>query len=124
MDCKSIYSGKMYSKGITLFILFWSLLTFSNNSAGSVAFQYSPSFQTEWVSHKRKHFTTPTLIRKAIIKTSASIGEYLLQIFTFNRLLAVKLAKLSLTHLSNPRISRLFVQEAISQYPTEKDHIN
>ncbi|WP_162799939.1 hypothetical protein [Pedobacter jeongneungensis] len=115
---------KLHSKGITLFILFWSLFTFSNNSAGSVAFQYNQSSQTEWVSHKRKHFTTPVLFRKAIIKTSVSIGEYLLQIFTFNRLLAVKLAELSLISLSIPRISRLFVQEAISQYPTEKDHIS
>lgn len=120
MDCKSIYFGKMYSKWVTVVALFLSLITFSNNNVSSILFQHNPSFQTEWVYERRKAALSP-VFRKTNRKPCASISHFLLRIFTLNRLLIVKLAKLAETHLSISTISCLFVRESISLYPIEAD---
>ena len=119
MNCKSTYLEKNHLKWAAILVLFLSLFTFSSNQANSITLQSNPVFQTEWVSGLQKNFSTSTVFNKSTRKTCTSINEYDLQISAFNELVKTKLTKLAKAFLPTSHTSGFFVQETISQYPTE-----
>jgi hypothetical protein len=119
MNCKSTYLEKNHLKWAAILVLFLSLFTFSSNQTNSIILQSNPVFQTEWVSGLQKSFSTSSVFNKLTRKTCTSINEYDLQISAFNELVKTKLTKLAKAFLPTSNTSSFFVQETISQYPTE-----
>jgi len=119
MNCKSTYLKKNHLKWTAVLVLFLSLLTFSSNNVSSIPLQSNPVFQTEWVSGLYKGFSTSSAFNKSTRKTGTSITEYDQQISAFNKLVRIKLTKLIKAYLPTLNTASVFVEEAISLYPTE-----